>query len=225
MEALLYDVHGNLPALEAALADAEGATAYILGGDYALFGGWPKETVERLQQLPDALWIRGNGERWLTDPDTELMHPVAVQALETVKAQLGERLVEDLAALPTSARKGDTLICHASPASDIRSFAPEPADDEAELLEGVEARMLIFGHTHLPFFREAANGIELMNPGSVGLPFDHDPRASYVRLHDDGSIEHRRVPYDHHSSAEQVRAIDGWGETVARRIEQARPDV
>ena len=85
--------------------------------------------------------------------------------------------------------------------------------------------MLIFGHTHLPFFREAANGIELMNPGSVGLPFDGDPRASYVRIHDDGSIEHRRVPYDHQASADKVRAIDGWGETVARRIEQARHDV
>ena len=82
--------------------------------------------------------------------------------------------------------------------------------------------MLIFGHTHLPFFREAADGIELMNPGSVGLPFDGDQRASYVRIHDDGSIEHRRVPYDHQKSADKVRAQSGWGETVARRIEQAR---
>ena len=222
MQVLLYDVHGNLPALEAVLADAEGATSFILGGDYALFGGWPTETVERLRALENALWIRGNGERWLTDPDTELMHPVALQAVETVKAQLGEQLVGDLAALPTSARQGETLICHASPTSDIRSFSPEPAEDEAELLEGVEAKMLIFGHTHLPFFREAADGIELMNPGSVGLPFDGDQRASYVRIHDDGSIEHRRVPYDHQKSADKVRAQSGWGETVARRIEQAR---
>ena len=83
MQVLLYDVHGNLPALEAVLADAEGATSFILGGDYALFGGWPTETVERLRALENALWIRGNGERWLTDPDTELMHPVALQAVET----------------------------------------------------------------------------------------------------------------------------------------------
>ncbi len=222
MEVLLYDVHGNLPALEAVLADAEGATSFVLGGDYALFGGWPTETVQRLRALEHALWIRGNGERWLTDPDTELMHPVALQALETARTQLGERLVGELAALPTSARKGETLICHASPTSDIRSFYPEPAEDEAELLEGVEAKRLIFGHTHLPFLREAADGIELINPGSVGLPFDGDQRASYVRIHDDGSIEHRRVPYDHQASADKVRAQAGWGETVARRIERAR---
>jgi diadenosine tetraphosphatase ApaH/serine/threonine PP2A family protein phosphatase len=225
MQALLYDVHGNLPALEAVLADAEGASLYVLGGDYALFGGWPKETVERLQTLPNALWIRGNGERWLVDPDTELMTPVALQAVESAREALGDRLVTDLAALPTSARRGDTLICHGSPRSDMRSFFPEPADDEAELLDGVTATQLIFGHTHLPFYRVTESGIELLNPGSVGLPFDGDTRASYVRLHDDGSIEHRRVPYDHQASADKVRTIPGWGETGAKRIEQARPDV
>jgi predicted phosphodiesterase len=97
---------------------------------------------------------------------------------------------------------------------------PEPADDEAELLAGVTAKTVIFGHTHLPFFREA-DGLELLNPGSVGLPFDGDPRASYVRLYDDGSIEHRRVPYDHASSVAKVRAIPGWGEPAARRLENA----
>jgi hypothetical protein len=61
--ALLYDVHGNLPALEAVIADAEaaGADGWILGGDYALFGGWPAETVARLRELDRACWIRGNG--------------------------------------------------------------------------------------------------------------------------------------------------------------------
>jgi diadenosine tetraphosphatase ApaH/serine/threonine PP2A family protein phosphatase len=222
MEALLFDVHGNLPALEAVLEDAEEATSFILGGDYALFGGWPLETVQRLQQLENALWIRGNGERWLTRPDTELMDRVALDAVATAREALGEPLVSELAALPATARRGPTLVCHGSPASDVRSFLPEPADDEAELLEGVTADRLIFGHTHLPFYREA-HGRELMNPGSVGLPYDGDPRASYVRLHDDGSIEHRRVPYDHAASAAKVSAIPGWGETVARRIAAARP--
>jgi len=87
----------------------------------------------------------------------------------------------------------------------------------------VTATRLIFGHTHKPFYRVTDGAIELMNPGSVGLPYDGDPRASYVRLHDDGSIELRRVPYDHGSSAEKVKAIPGWGETIARRIENAKP--
>ena len=69
MLALLYDIHGNLPALEAVLEDAgaHGAERYLLGGDYALFGGWPHETVERLRGL-NADWIRGNGERWTAAP-------------------------------------------------------------------------------------------------------------------------------------------------------------
>jgi hypothetical protein len=62
---LLYDVHGNLPALEAVLGDCP-ADRYLLGGDYAVAGAWPRETVERLDEL-DADWIRGNADRWLVD--------------------------------------------------------------------------------------------------------------------------------------------------------------
>ena len=104
----------------------------------------------------------------------------------------------------------------------MRSFFPEPKPDEAELLDGTTAKRLIFGHTHLPF-RRNAHGIELINPGSVGIPFDGDPRAAYALLHDDGTIEHRRVTYDHAASAAKVRAFGGdWSDTIARRIEQAQ---
>ncbi|MDQ3722352.1 MAG: metallophosphoesterase, partial [Actinomycetota bacterium] len=71
MRALIYDVHGNLPALEVVLADADdqGADGYFVGGDVALFGPWPEATVARLRELAPATWIRGNGERWTVDPD------------------------------------------------------------------------------------------------------------------------------------------------------------
>jgi diadenosine tetraphosphatase ApaH/serine/threonine PP2A family protein phosphatase len=224
MEALLYDVHGNLPALEAVLRDASahGVTAYVLGGDYAMFGGWPAETVARLRELPHALWIRGNGERWTAHPEEGPDDPGPQSGIRATRAALGEQVVADLAALPATAGRGDTLICHGSPVSDVRSFLPEPADDEPELLAGVTARRLIFGHTHLAF-RRVAGAIELVNPGSVGMPLDGDPRAAYALVHDDGTIEHRRVAYDHHASAARAREQDGeWGEVIARRIEQAR---
>jgi diadenosine tetraphosphatase ApaH/serine/threonine PP2A family protein phosphatase len=225
MEALLYDVHGNLPALEAVLADAGSVDRFVLGGDYALFGGWPRETVERLQGLPDALWIRGNGERWTDAPADAPDNPVVRGAIAACREALGEELVLDLAALPASALRGTTLICHGSPASDVRSFLPSPGEDEPELLAGVTAERLVFGHTHLPF-RRRAGAVELVNPGSVGMPFDGDPRAAYALVHDDGAVEHRRVEYDHAASATRVRELGGeWGETVARRIEQARMDV
>jgi diadenosine tetraphosphatase ApaH/serine/threonine PP2A family protein phosphatase len=220
MLALLYDVHGNLPALEAVLADARsaGADRFLLGGDYALFGAWPRETVERLREL-DATWIRGNGERWTASPK-EAPDPVQ-GAIERCRELLGPELTDELGGLPETFTEGGVLYCHGSPASDVRSFQPDPAPEDAELLVGVKASRLVFGHTHLAFHREAA-GIELLNPGSVGMPFDGDHRAAFALVHDDGRIEHRRVAYDHAASAVAVRERLGEaGELPARRIELA----
>jgi diadenosine tetraphosphatase ApaH/serine/threonine PP2A family protein phosphatase len=227
--ALLYDAHGNLPALEAVVADAEaqGADRWVLGGDYALFGGWPAETVARLRELGPAVWIRGNGERWTADPASAPDNPVVPGAIAASRAALGEATVTELGALPGSVEDEGALVCHGSPPSDVRSFLPEAAEDEAELLEGIAQPRVYFGHTHLPFRRvSAVRGIELVNPGSVGMPFDGDPRAAYALVHADGEIEHRRVAYDHEASATRVRSLgEPWTETVARRIEQARMDV
>jgi predicted phosphodiesterase len=227
--ALLYDVHGNLPALEAVLDDAgsEGASRYLLGGDYALFGPWPVETVARLRELQDALWLRGNGERWTTQPDDAPAIDVVQGAIAACRGALGDVDVAALAALPELVQLGDALACHASPVSDVRSFLPEPADDEQELLAGVTAPRLIFGHTHLPFVRTTSDGIELVNPGSVGMPFDGDPRAAYAIIRPDGGVEHRRVRYDHEASAAAVRErFDGdWTRVVSARFAEARFDV
>ena len=138
-----------------------------------------------------------------------------------MRAQLGDALVAELAALPETAEDGDMLICHGSPVSDVRSFLPEPAEDEPELLEGVTASRLMFGHTHLQF-RRMAGDIELVNPGSVGVPLDGDHRAAYAVIHDDGRLELRRVAYDHEASAAKVRSLGDWAEVVALRIERAR---
>jgi diadenosine tetraphosphatase ApaH/serine/threonine PP2A family protein phosphatase len=223
--ALLYDVHGNLPALEAVLQDAEaaGAERYLLGGDYGLFGAWPRETVERLREL-DAEWIRGNVDRWTAAPHDAPDH--VQPAIARCREMLGDELVRELGELPETATREGTLYCHASPVSDMDSFAPEPADRDAELLLGVEVRRVVFGHTHLAFSRRGPADIELVNPGSVGMPFDGDHRAAYGLVREDGGVEHRRVPYDHSASARAVRERLGEaGELPARRIEQARFDV
>jgi predicted phosphodiesterase len=224
--ACLYDVHGNLPALEAVLADAEkqGATRYVLGGDYALFGAWPAETVERLRELENAMWIRGNGERWTADAATAPDNPVVQGAIGAARAALGPDLVCAMSELVALAEDRDALICHGSPPSDVRSFLPEPADDEAELLAGVRHTRVIFGHTHLPFRRvSAVGGIELINPGPVGMPFDGDTRAAYALIRPDHTVEHRRVEYDIGATLAQLRSIgEPWTETAARRVERAR---
>jgi len=222
--ALLYDVHGNLPALEAVLDDATetGAERFGLGGDYALFGGWPGETVARLRAL-DAFWIRGNAERWVGDPAADDAPEAMRGAIAACRGALGDELVAELAALAFDHAEAGARFCHASPVSDMRSFLPQPGDDDAALLEGVDDDLLVFGHTHLPFERVAAGGTRLVNPGSVGMPFDGDPRAAYALLDDDSRVEHRRVAYDHAASAAAVRErFDGeWTTVVARRIETA----
>jgi diadenosine tetraphosphatase ApaH/serine/threonine PP2A family protein phosphatase len=225
MLALLFDIHGNLPALEAVLDDARtaGARRYLLGGDYAVFGGWPAETVVRLRELQDATWIRGNVDRWAaTEPPGG---EPADSGIASARAMLDARTVADLGALPESADLGHgTRAWHASPKTDLKSFWPEPGEDEAELLEGVEDRRIVFGHFHVSFERTSANGIELVGPGSVGMPVDGDHRAAWALMHDDGRIERRRVAYDHAASAARVREVaDGapWGEVIAGRIERA----
>jgi diadenosine tetraphosphatase ApaH/serine/threonine PP2A family protein phosphatase len=239
MLALVYDVHGNLPALETVLDDARrrGATRWLIGGDVAAFGGWPAETVAQLRELPNATWIRGNWERWAVerdaipgaqDPDSgrgAILRSVA----EVVQAELGDELVARLAALPESAALSDTARAwHGSPVSDVRSFLPVPGEDEDELLAGVTEHRLVFGHTHLPFrriaLRDDAPPVELVNPGSVGLPFDGDRRAAYATVDDDGRIEHHRLPYDHEAAIAGVLALaDGapWGGFVAGALDRA----
>jgi diadenosine tetraphosphatase ApaH/serine/threonine PP2A family protein phosphatase len=218
---LLYDVHGNLPALEAVLDDCP-AERFVLGGDYAVAGAWPRETVDRLMRL-DAEWIRGNTERWLVDR-SDAPRPV-VPVIERCVEQLGTALVDELVALPETATRGEVLYCHASPGSDMQSFLPEPRDEDAELLLGVEVERVVFGHTHLAFEREGPGAIGLLNPGSVGMPWDGDRRAAYALVHDDGRIERRRVRYDWQAAADAVRRVYGEaGELPARRLEQARFD-
>jgi diadenosine tetraphosphatase ApaH/serine/threonine PP2A family protein phosphatase len=131
--------------------------------------------------------------------------------------------VGELAGLPETTTVDGTFYCHASPVSDMRSFLPEPADDEPELLKGVPEKRVVFGHTHLQFRRLAASGTELVNPGSVGLPFDGDRRAAYA-LFDGDRVELRRVEYDWQSSAAGARErIDTVGDDIAERIEAALP--
>ena len=217
---VLYDVHGNLPALEAVLRDADqlGVQRFVLGGDYALFGAWPAETVECLRAL-DADWIRGNGERWTAAPQDA---PGEVRAaIAHCRESLGDDLVSELAALPFDLVRDGTRFVHGSPVSDVRSFLPDPGPDEEELLAGVGEQRLVFGHTHVAFRRTGGAGVELVNPGSVGMPMDGDHRAAWAVLRD-GQVELRRVPYDHAASAAAVRERLGQaGEAAARRIERA----
>ena len=225
--ALLYDVHGNLPALEAVLADAwdAGADRFVLGGDYALFGPFPAETVSALEHVQNTTWIRGNVDRWTAHPDEAPDDEFVPAAIEACREGLSAESVVQLDGLPEQLVSEGVRYCHASPVSDMRSFFPDPAPDEDELLEGVAERRVVFGHTHLQFRRVRSDGIELINPGSVGMPLDGDTRAAYALLDEDDAVELRRVGYDNVAVAEAMLGRyqhEPWVTRTAERLRTGR---
>jgi diadenosine tetraphosphatase ApaH/serine/threonine PP2A family protein phosphatase len=211
------------------LADARaaGAEGFVLGGDYVLLGAYPRETVDALRRLDAALgitWIRGNTDRWLVDasdvPESELNE----RALAYCRAALGETAGE-LASLPATADLDGVLFCHASPRSDMASFMPSAGEVDATLLADDDPDVIAFGHTHLQFRRPLGRHT-LVNPGSVGMPFDGDRRAAYALWHGASDFELRRVTYDSERYARDLAdrlggALGDAVETVVRRIEEA----
>ncbi|MGH3115753.1 MAG: metallophosphoesterase family protein [Gaiellales bacterium] len=218
MLAILYDIHGNTDALDPVLVAAEeaGADRYLLGGDYGTPSPAPRQTLERLRSLPNATWIRGNGERWLREPPDI---PEVREAYERVPGTVSEEEIEWLYGLPERAELDGILYVHGSPLSDVDSFAPEPQDGEERLLAGVRDRTIVFGHSHQQFRRPGPDGTDLVNPGSVGMPLDGDVWAAWATW--DGDFEFRRTEYDVERAAAAYRALGGdFGEMAARRIER-----
>jgi diadenosine tetraphosphatase ApaH/serine/threonine PP2A family protein phosphatase len=215
--AALYDIHGNLVALEEVLKDAEssGADSYLLGGDFGVGSPWPLETLERLLALPDSTWIRGNGERWLREPPLD--RPEVLQALSEMDTGVGT-WEGWLYSLQAQVELDGVLYVHGSPLSDVDSFPAERGDDDERMLNGVHDKTVVFGHSHLQFKRPGPNGTTLINPGSAGMPLDGDVRAAYALRHDDGEFEFRRVEYDIERAATAWEQLPGWGAMVAQRL-------
>jgi putative phosphoesterase len=219
-------VHGNLPALEAVLAEARaaGADRFVLGGDYAVFGAWPKETAERLLALR-AVAIRGNTDRWLADARDAPANPLVERSLAWCADALGPDLVAELASMQETATIEQALVCHASPRSDMETFAPAPSEADDALLAAHDPEVVVFGHSHVQFAREAGPRL-LVNPGSVGLPFDGDRRAAYALWRGDRVFELRRVEYDSDAYAADLErrlrvTLGDAVETLVRRVTEA----
>jgi putative phosphoesterase len=204
---LLSDIHSNWPALQAV---RERGDLCLFLGDLVDYGGEPKPCVEWVKANASHA-IRGNHDHGAAQ-DVDINGGIGFKYLSSVtrrltRARLGEEDLRYLADLPVThslvldGRR--FLLVHATPRDPLDEFAPPDAEFWARRLQGVEADVVCVGHTHYQYVLEV-NGTLVINPGSVGLQRDGDPRVGYALL-EDRKVEFRRVEYPYE---EAVRSID-----------------
>jgi putative phosphoesterase len=212
--AALYDIHGNLPALEAVLADVRqaGAEEIVVGGD-VVPGPMPREALEHLLALEMPVrFIRGNGDRVVLramrgEEPAEVPEPFR-DGIRWNARQLSAEHEAALASWPTTTRMeidglGDVLFCHASPRNDTDVFTRlTPEEALLPLFRNLGADLVVCGHTHMQFDRIIGD-VRVLNAGSVGMPFG-EPGAHWLLLGPD--IKFRRTSYNLIKAAERIRS-------------------
>jgi putative phosphoesterase len=211
--AAISDIHGNLPALEAVLAEVERERPDLLvfGGDVAS-GPMPAETIELLLRLQNARFVRGNADRGLIDefdgmPAGEMPGPFGGWCAQQITKPQRDFLAsfEDTVIVDRVDGLGRVLFCHASPRNDTDIFTVETPDERVRmLLFGVDANVVVCGHTHMQFDRRV-DQIRVVNAGSVGMPYGR-PGAYWAMLGPD--VDLRRTDYDREAAARRIRAKD-----------------
>jgi putative phosphoesterase len=222
--AVFSDVHGNVRALEAVLAELEARGPFdrvVNGGDLAYGGPRPREAMDLLMQraYPTVL---GNTDVWIAG-----IEPGGGSVVAWARRQLGPPHEAYLRALPTSHRieppGGQPLVVvHATPTSLSDLLEPgAPAEVVAKMFQQARTQVLVYGHIHRAYVRDVADGL-VVNTGSVGFPFDGIPQPAFAILALEGGrwrAEIVRVAYDHEAVADELTAsTHPDGRTFARRI-------
>lgn len=191
--ALLSDIHANLPALEAVLADARarGCTRFLSLGDVAGYGAQPAECIELLRGL-GATNILGNHDGYLVSEQNCPRSAVVAAIIERQRSMVSASQLAWLRASPAQLREGENLFVHGGPEDPRDQYLY--AVRESCIPPGVER--LFSGHTHVQALIEFGPAKIYCNPGSVGQPRDGDPRAAYASLGADGRVVLHRVAYD-----------------------------
>jgi predicted phosphodiesterase len=210
--AALYDIHGNLPALEAVLADVGDEHAIVVGGDVAA-GPWPSETLARLHSEGDRVhWLRGNADRELTAPSVEREGGAPPQVMQWVRSRMSADELVFLSSLPLTVTLdveglGGVLFCHATPRDDDELLTSISPDERwASALAGVEEPTVVCGHTHMQFERTVGE-VCVVNAGSVGMAYERQDGAYWLEL--GPGVRHRRTAYDT-TAATKAMAAAGW---------------
>jgi len=215
--AALYDIHGNLPALEAVLAEVEllDVDAIVVGGDVAP-GAMTPDAIARLRALGErARFVMGNGDREVVEafdadppPDPDAADPLTrILAAEVARLDRADR--DFLAAFAPAVRLeadgvGPTLFCHGSPRSDTEIITQvTPPERLAPMLDGVDEPTIVIGHTHHQFVLEHL-GRRIVNAGAVGMPYQGAAAAFWLLLGPD--VDLRRTDYDVEGAVATMRA-------------------
>ena len=214
--AAIYDIHGNLPALEAVLREARdaGVDLVVIGGD-VLPGPMPRETLECLLSLSiPARFIHGNGDREVLARRAGADWGSIPERFREVIRWSAEQLLPEherwLAGWPGTLRVeidglGEVLFCHATPRSDTEVFTRlTPADRLLPVFAGLDVPVVVCGHTHMQFERMIGR-VRVVNAGSAGMPYG-EPGACWLLLGPD--VELRRTAYDLEEAAARIRATD-----------------
>jgi putative phosphoesterase len=212
--AAIYDIHANLPALEAVIAEIrqEGVDGVVVGGD-VLPGPMPLETLERLQHLDlPVQFIYGNGEvavlEQLAGRDPAAVPEPYRPIIRWTAEQLGPEHERFLAAWPKTLRRnlpglGEVLFCHATPRNEHECFTRlTPQSRLLPVFAGLGAALVVCGHTHMQFDRQVGR-TRVVNAGSVGMPFGCS-RAQWLLLGPDVAL--RSTRYDLREAAKRIRA-------------------
>jgi putative phosphoesterase len=214
--AALYDIHGNLPALEAVLRDIrEGEVDRVVVGGDVVPGPMPRETITSLRDLDIPVqFIQGNGDRvvlaQMAGTESSEVPEQFREVVRWVARQLDRQDERLLASWPKTLRVripglGEVLFCHATPRSDTDVFTRLTSEDRLlPVLEGLDVPVVVCGHTHMQFDR-TIGGIRVVNAGSVGMPFG-EPGAYWLLLGPDVQLRH--TPYDLPKAAERIRDTD-----------------
>ena len=211
--AALADIHGNLPALEAVLADVarESPDLIVVCGDVAS-GPMPAETINALMKLRPARFVRGNADRGLIDefdgkPPSEMPGPFADWCARQINEAQRDFLAsfEDTVAIDGIDGIGRVLFCHATPRSDVEVFTIETPDARVRtLMAGTDSDLVVCGHTHMQFDR-MVDRLRVINPGSVGMAYG-EPGAYWAML--GPGVDMRRTDYDREGAGARVRQMD-----------------
>lgn len=207
--AALYDIHGNLWALEPVLREVmhSDVDAIVIGGDIA-WGPHPRETIDRLDELePPVIFIRGNADREISErlDESAGLDQAMAQINLWCSDQLTERQRRWLGRQPSAATLdvdclGETLFCHGSPRSDEEIITTATPDERfIEVFKAAHEEVVVCGHTHIQFDRTVQDR-RLINAGSVGMPYEGKPGAYWTLLGPDVSF--RRTAYDIAEAAE-----------------------